>query len=147
MRIIAAITLILIFLPLPVFADLITTQSMIVFGAPYLLLLIIIAETLALWLITKYFKKKNIGLGRCLLAMSIANIVTALVGKMIPLGKGQAMAFVLLIVSYPLSSIIEAPLIKLLIRKNTYSMKDIIIMSFFVNLVTYLPMAIWLYFA
>jgi len=109
--------------------------------------LIIIVETSALWVIAKYLKKKSLSLGRCLLAISVANIISALAGMMIPLGKGQTMAYVLLIIGYPLSSVIEAPFIKLLIRNKTYSMKEIFKISFLANLVSYLPIAIWLFVA
>lgn len=147
MRKIIFSALILVFLPIPVFADVITTQSMITLGAPYLLPLIIIAETLALWLIAKFLKKKSIGFGRCLLAMAVANIITALVGIFIPLGKGQGMAYALLIIGYPLSSVIEAPFIKILANNKAYSTKEFFKLSFLVNLVSYLPIAIWLFVA
>ena len=135
--------LVLLIVPLPVFADIVTTQSMIYLDAPYLLILIILVETVALWLIVK---SNKISFSRSLLAITIANIVTAIVGIMVPLGKGQMMAYTILIVGYPLSSLIEAPIIKQLIKNETYTMKDIFRLSFYVNLASYLPIAIWLFF-
>jgi len=145
MRKIFFIAFILIFLPLPVFADVITTQSMLFLDMPYLLLFIIMAETLALWVIAKFIKKKSLGFGRCLLAVTIANIISAIVGIFIPLGKGQGMAYALLIIGYPLSSVIEAPFIKILAHNKSYSTKEIFKLSFLVNLASYLPLAIWLF--
>jgi len=106
--------------------------------------LIVIIEAVIFWEIANKNIKVPIGFWKLTLVTFIANIVTSLVGIIIPTYKYTSTNLILIGVAFALSVFIEWGIYIPFFRKVTIKIIDLLRISFFANLITYAILAFFL---
>ena len=107
--------------------------------------LIVIIEAVIFWEIANKNMKVPIGFWKLILVTFIANIVTSLLGIIIPTYKYTSTNLIWIGVAFALSVFIEWGIYIPFFRKVTIKIIDLLRISFLANLITYAILAFFLY--
>ncbi len=135
------ILILLTFLITPklVSADIITPLS---YATMPLIPLIILVEAFVFWLLANKWLKIQIGFWKLILVTFVANIITSLLGTIIPLYKNTAENLIWVGIAFLFSVLIEWGIYIPFFRKVNIKIFDLLKISFITNLATYIPIAI-----